>query len=81
MICVSEMTKLTYMEKTQVYLPKEELAALREAARRSRRSVADLVREAIRKTILRPQTNGPVALWDGAPKRSSSDHDSIYDEF
>lgn len=68
------------MEKTQVYLPKEELAALREAARRSGRSMADLVREAIRKTILKPQPSGPVALWDETPKRGSADHDSIYDE-
>ncbi|MGR2688758.1 ribbon-helix-helix domain-containing protein [Pelomicrobium sp. P1] len=42
------------MEKTQIYLRKKELAALREAARRSGRSVADLVREAIRKTVLKP---------------------------
>ena len=68
------------MEKTQVYLRKEELAALREAAARSGRSVADLVREAIRKVILKPQTTGPVAIWDGKPKRDSADHDSIYDE-
>ncbi len=34
------------MEKIQVYLPKEELDALRKAAARSGRSVADLVREA-----------------------------------
>lgn len=67
------------MEKTQVYLPKEELEALRKAAARSGRSVADLVREAIRKTVLRPAENGPVALWDGEPKRSSIDHDSVHD--
>jgi predicted DNA-binding protein len=40
------------MEKTQVYLPKEELDALREAAKRSGRSVAELVREAIRTVVL-----------------------------
>ena len=33
--------KLTYMEKTQVYLRKEELDALREAAARSGRSIAE----------------------------------------
>ena len=33
------------MEKTQVYLPKEELDALREAAARSVRSVAEIIRE------------------------------------
>ena len=72
--------KLTYMEKTQVYLRKEELDALRQAAARSGRSVADLVRDAIRKVVLKPQAAGPVAIWDGEPKSSSVDHDSIYDE-
>ncbi len=68
------------MEKTQVYLRKEELAALRKAAARSGRSIADLIREAIRKQVLKPHAGGPVALWDGEPRRSSIDHDSIYDE-
>lgn len=72
--------KLTYMEKTQVYLPKEELERLRQAAARSGRSVADLIREAIRKVVLRPQSTGPVALWDGEPKRTSIEHDSVHDE-
>jgi hypothetical protein len=67
------------MEKTQVYLPKEELDALRRAAARSGRSVADLVREAIRKVVLKPQAKGPVAIWDGELKRTSLDHDSVYD--
>jgi hypothetical protein len=68
------------MEKTQVYLRKEELDALRKAAARSGCSVAELVREAIRATVLRPDAAGPVALWDGTPKRSSIDHDSVHDE-
>lgn len=68
------------MEKTQVYLRKEELAALREAAARSGRSVAELVREAVRKAVLMPQTSGPVAIWDGEAKRSSVEHDTVYDE-
>jgi hypothetical protein len=68
------------MEKTQVYLRKEELDALRKAAARSGRSVAELVREAIRATVLKPDATGPVALWDGTPKRSSIDHDSVHDE-
>jgi len=72
--------KLTYMEKTQVYLPKEELEGLRRAAARSGRSVADLIREAIRKVVLRPQSTGPIALWDGEPKRTSIEHDSVHDE-
>ncbi len=68
------------MEKTQVYLRKEELDALRKAAARSKRSVGDLIRDAIRKVVLKPQADGPVAIWDGEPKRTSVDHDSIYDE-
>jgi hypothetical protein len=68
------------MEKTQVYLRKEELDALRKAAARSGRSVAALIREAVRKTVLAPRAEGPVAIWDGEPKRSSVEHDSIYDE-
>jgi len=72
--------KLTHMEKMQVYLRNEELDALRKAAARSGRSVAELVREAIRTTVLKPAAAGPVALWDGTPKRSSIDHDSVHDE-
>jgi hypothetical protein len=80
LMCVTGAPKLTYMEKTQVYLPKEELDALRRAAAQSGRSVADLIREAIRQVVLKPETAGPVAIWDGQPKRNSTDHDSIYDE-
>ena len=72
---------MTHMVKTQVYLREEELEALRAAAERSGRSVADLVREAIRRVWLRPgiQPEEPVALRDGEPRRSSSEHDTIYD--
>ena len=68
------------MEKIQVYLPKEELEALREAAARSGRSVAEIVREAVRQVVLKPLASGPAAIWDGQPGRTSIDHDSIYDE-
>ena len=68
------------MKKTQVYLPEDELEGLREAASRSGRSVAALIRDAIRQVVLKPATEGPVALWDGQPRRVASDHDSIYDE-
>lgn len=71
---------MTPMVKTQVYLREEELAALREAAARSGRSVAALVREAICKVVLKPQAEGPVAIWDGKPRRTSVEHDSIYDK-
>lgn len=71
---------MTHMVKTQVYLPKEDLEALHRAAHRTGRSVADLVREAIRRVWLRPTADGPVALWDGAPTRSAVEHDVIYDD-
>ena len=71
---------MTHMEKTQVYLPKEELDALREAAARSGRSVAEVVRDAIRQVVLKPPAEGPVAIWDGEPKRTSINHDSVHDE-
>ena len=47
---------------------------------RSGRSVAEVVRNAIRKVVLRPQAAGPVAIWDGEPKRTSIDHDSVHDQ-
>ena len=80
MTYVNNSSKVTYMIKTQVYLRKEELDALRMAAARSGRSVAALVREAIRKVVLKPQAAGLVAIWDGEPKRASIEHDSVHDE-
>jgi hypothetical protein len=74
------MRKMTPMVKTQVYLRPEELEALHRVAARSDRSVADLIREAIRRVWVRPPSEGPVGLWNGNPKRTSVDHDSIYDE-
>jgi len=68
------------MEKTQIYLRKEELEALREAAARSGRSVAELVRDAIRKVVLKRPVKGPVAIWDGKPRRTCIEHDSVHDE-
>ena len=68
------------MEKTQIYLRKEELEALRAAAARSGRSMAEVVRDAIRRVVLKPSPGGLVAIWDGEPKRSSIEHDSVHDE-
>ncbi|MHC4960304.1 MAG: ribbon-helix-helix domain-containing protein [Planctomycetota bacterium] len=67
------------MVKTQVYLREEELEALRSAAERSGRSVAEMIRQAVRQVWLRPAPDGPVALWGGVPGRTSVEHDSIYD--
>jgi len=47
---------------------------------RSGRSVAELIRDAIRKTVLKPQKTGPVAIWEGEPNRASIEHDSVHDE-
>ena len=68
------------MTKTQVYLPPEELRELHRLAKRTRRRVADLVREAIRAKWLQPSPSGPVALWTGPFAGSSADHDSAFDE-
>ena len=67
------------MVKTQVYLGAHELEALHQIAVRTDRKVAELIREAIRRVWLQPEPGGPVALWDGEPRRPSVDHDSIYD--
>jgi len=77
---VNERPTVTHMEKTQVYLPQEQLEALHRVAKRQHRSVADLIREAIGKVWLRPVERGPVGLWAGKPGRTSVEHDTIYDE-
>jgi len=79
-VCVKFASILTHMTKTQVYLPDEDLEALRSMGKRTGRSVADLVREAVRRVWLRPDSSGPVALWDGTPAKTSLEHDGIYDE-
>lgn len=68
------------MTKIQVDLPDDELEALRKTAERSGRSLTELVREATRNIWLRSEANGPVALWDGVPSRTSREHDAIYEE-
>jgi len=71
---------MTYMEKIQIYFRKEELEALRAAAARSGRSMAQIVRDAVRAVVLKPPHGGFVGIWDEEPKRCSMEHDSIYDE-
>ena len=71
---------MTPVIKTQVYLREEELVALKRVARREGKSTAELVRVAVRRTWLRPEGEGPVALWDGVPRRTALEHDTIYDE-
>jgi hypothetical protein len=77
---VSRNIKVTHVEKIQVYLPKEELDALRKAAARSGRSVAELVRGAIRKVALKSRPGSPFPIWDGEPRRTSAEHDTVHDE-
>jgi Holliday junction resolvase len=76
---VMKCVKVTPMTKTQVYLRREELEALHRAARRSKRSVAALVREAVQARWIPPTRRGPVALFDGPVAWQSSEHDRIYD--
>jgi len=68
------------MKKIYFHLRQEELEALREASAQSGRRVAELTRDAIRKTILERQKTGPVAIWDGVPSRASVEHDSVHYE-
>lgn len=68
------------MARIQVYLRNEELDALREIAARSGYSVPDLVRDALRKILLKTKTGGPVAIWGGEPRRISLEHDDAHDE-
>ncbi len=68
------------MIKTQVYLREEEIAALHAAAARTGCSISQLVREAAIKVILKPQAEGLVAIWDGEPRRTSVEHDSVHDD-
>jgi hypothetical protein len=30
--------------------------------------------------VLKPQAAGPVAIWDGEPKRTSIEHNIVYDD-
>lgn len=83
LIYVIKYYKMTYMKamvKTQVYLRKSDLDALRAAARRTGRSMAALIRDAIHLVCPPPASSGPVALWKDRPRKTSMEHDSIYDE-
>jgi hypothetical protein len=68
------------MVKTQVYLAKEDLEALHRVARKKKRRVADLVREAVREVWLGAEPTGPVALSNGLLRAHSSEHDAAFDE-
>jgi len=64
-VCQQRPYTDTHEEDFQFYLRTEELEALRKAAGRSRRSVAALVRDAVRKVVLMPPEKpreDPVAI-------------------
>ncbi len=46
----------------------------------SRNGPASRRQTSIRKVVLEPQAEGPVAIWDGKPRRTSIEHDSVHDE-
>ena len=73
-----KMIKVPYMIKREVHFSKEEFELLEIAARHSRRSVASLIREAVRRVWLRRPPEGPIALWDGPTAHSAMEHDTIY---
>lgn len=68
------------MVKTRIHFPERGLSALKDAAQHSGRRVVGLVRQAVRCVRLCPPVEGPVALWDGVPTRTSMEHDAIYNE-
>jgi len=70
---------MTPMTKTQVYFSEGDLSALHKVARRTKRPVAALIREAVQRVWLQEKPEAPVALWGGDVRRTSADHDSIYD--
>jgi hypothetical protein len=70
---------MTPVTKTQVYFPESDLTALHKVAKRRKRPVAALIREAVQQVWLEEKAEGPVALWSGEIRRTSVDHDSIYD--
>jgi len=72
--------KLTPVTKTQVYMSADQLEALHRVAKREGRSVAELIREAVGRVWLRPADRGPVGLWSKPARRTSVEHDTIYDE-
>lgn len=72
--------RVTNMIKTPNHSPERGLRALKDTAQHSGRSVAGVVREAVRRVWLCPPLDGPVTLWDGVPNRTSIEHDAIYDE-
>jgi hypothetical protein len=68
------------MPEIEIDLSDEEMEALRQASARPGRTVSELIREAVWEVWLRPGARGPVALWDGVPRRMSTEHDETDEE-
>jgi metal-responsive CopG/Arc/MetJ family transcriptional regulator len=71
---------MTSMVRTQIYLPEEELKELHKVAKRQGKSVAQIVRSAVRKVWLTPSANSIVGLAESTKSLTSDDHDAIYDD-
>lgn len=80
LIDVTQDSKLSPMVRFQFRLREEERDQLRLLARQSGASVAELVREAVRRTWARSGQGGPVAIWDGEASQSAVQHDALYDD-
>ena len=59
MTCVTWKLVLTPVTKTQVYLPEEQIALLHRLAKRDRKSVAAIIREAIGAALEKTLPAGP----------------------
>ena len=44
-------------------------------------NIVRLIQRAIGVIAPKLSAAGPVAIWDGEPKRASTDHDSVHDEY
>ena len=70
------------MIKTQVYIEANDLKRLHVLAKKKQRSVAEMIREAIRSVWLEEKNpEGPIDLWSKPIHIASTDHDSIYDTY
>ena len=70
---------MTPMVKTQVYFEARDLKALHALARQRKRRVAEMIREAVRSTWLKPASEGPVALTNAKLRGTSLNHESAFD--